>query len=251
MPGPLRKSAFDLLELILVVGFVGFVAFRAGGTYYSPIDTARLSKQYGPQKYSHNVEEWVVRDFFQDRRDGVFVDIGSADARKGSNTYYLESALNWSGIAVDALEEHASSYREFRPRTRFFAYFVAERSGEPVTLYVPPTTTESSSYLRDFAALHATSPLAERTVGTITLDDLLSGAGVTRIDFLSMDIEMAEPRALAGFDVDRFRPSLVCIEAHLPVRQQILDYFAKHGYVLVGRYLWTDLVSLYLKPLDD
>jgi hypothetical protein len=99
--------------------------------------------------------------------------------------------------------------------------------------------------------LYATSPLAERTVGTITLDDLLSGAGVTRIDFLSMDIEMAEPRALAGFDVDRFRPSLVCIEAHLPVRQQILDYFAKHGYVLVGRYLWTDLVSLYFKPLDD
>ena len=82
MPGPLRKSAFDLVELILVVGFVGFVAFRAGGTYYSPIDTARLSKKYGPQKYSHNVEEWVVRDFFQDRRDGIFVDIGSADARK-------------------------------------------------------------------------------------------------------------------------------------------------------------------------
>jgi len=246
-----RITAFDLVDLTLIVGFVAFAAFRAGGTYYSPIDTARLSKKYGPQKYSHNVEEWIVREFFQDRRDGIFVDIGSADARKGSNTYYLESALNWSGIAVDALEEHATSYREHRPQTKFLTYFVAERSGESVALYVSPTRTESSSYLRDFAAFYSISPLAERTVKTITLDDLLGRAGLTRIDFLSMDIEMAEPRALAGFDIDRFRPSLVCIEAHPPVRQQILDYFAKHEYVLVGRYFWTDLANLYFKPLYD
>lgn len=250
MPGLLRRTAFDFVELALIVGFVAFAAFRAGGSYYSPIDTAALSKKYGPHRYSHNVEEWVVRDFFQDRRDGIFLDIGSADARKGSNTYYLESVLNWSGVAVDALEEHATSYREHRPRTKFFAYFVAERSGDSVALYVSPTRTESSSYLRDFAAFYALSPLAERTVKTITLDDLLSDAGLTRIDFLSMDIEMAEPRALAGFDIDRFRPSLICIEAHPPVRQQILDYFGRHGYVLVGRYLWTDLVSLYFKPLN-
>jgi hypothetical protein len=55
---------------------------------------------------------------------------------------------------------------------------------------------------------------------------------------------------LAGFAIDRFRPTLVCIEAHPQVRQQILDYFARHGYVAVGRYLRVDHDNLYFIPLQ-
>ena len=39
---------------------------------------------------------------------------------------------------------------------------------------------------------------------------------------------------LAGFDIARFKPALVCIEAHPEVRQAILDYFAARHYVLIG-----------------
>ena len=65
-----------------------------------------------------------------------------------------------------------------------------------------------------------------------------------------MDIELHEPAALKGFDIDRFRPSLVCVEALLPVRQQILNYFASHRYVIVGHYVWTDLENLYFAPVE-
>ena len=82
----------------------------------------------------------------------------------------------------------------------------------------------------------------------IRLTDLLDRAGVSTFDFLSVDVELAEPKVLAGFDIDRFRPALVCIEAHPQVRQQILDYFAAHGYVLMGRYLRADLQNLYFAP---
>ena len=86
-------------------------------------------------------------------------------------------------------------------------------------------------------------------VPTTTLNDVLDQAGLSRIDFLSMDIELAEPKALGGFDIDRFQPSLVCIEASPEVRQNILDYFAKHRYVLVGKYLRVDAHNLYFKPI--
>jgi hypothetical protein len=33
------------------------------------------------------------------------------------------------------------------------------------------------------------------------------------------------------------------------VRQQILDYFTRHGYVLIGKYLWVDRENLYFTPL--
>jgi hypothetical protein len=85
---------------------------------------------------------------------------------------------------------------------------------------------------------------------TATLDDLLTQHGVTEIDFVSIDIELHEPQALAGFSIARFRPALVCIEAHPEVRQQILDYFARHDYVVVGEYLHVDETNLYFMPLN-
>jgi Methyltransferase FkbM domain len=88
------------------------------------------------------------------------------------------------------------------------------------------------------------------TVPTITMNDLLSRAKVEKIDYLSIDIELYEPKALAGFDVRRFNPRLVCIEALLPVRQQILNYFAQNGYVINGRYLRADRENLYFVPLS-
>ncbi len=89
-----------------------------------------------------------------------------------------------------------------------------------------------------------------RDVPTMTLDDILSSEGVTKIDFLSIDIELHEPQALRGFHIERYKPSLVCVEGLLPVRQQILDYFAAHGYVLVAKYMWVDLENLYFEPLE-
>lgn len=65
-----------------------------------------------------------------------------------------------------------------------------------------------------------------------------------------MDIELAEPKALAGFDIERFRPELVCIEAHPEIRQQLLNYFHKHHYVVVGKYLRADPQNLWFVPDD-
>jgi Methyltransferase FkbM domain len=93
------------------------------------------------------------------------------------------------------------------------------------------------------------TPDEARSVPTITLNDLLDAEKISHVDFLSIDIELHEPQALKGFDIDRFKPSLVCIEGLLPVRQKILNYFTEHGYGLVGKYMWVDLENLYFAPL--
>ena len=80
------------------------------------------------------------------------------------------------------------------------------------------------------------------------MNDLLAREGTARLDFLSMDIELSEPRALAGFDIERYRPALVCIEAHPEVRQQLIDYFHRHHYVVAGKYLGVDAQNLYFMP---
>jgi hypothetical protein len=80
------------------------------------------------------------------------------------------------------------------------------------------------------------------------LDDILEQHHVASLDFLSIDVELHEPQVLRGFAVDRFRPALVCIEAHPEVRQEILDYFAHHHYRVLGQYLRADMENLWFAP---
>lgn len=245
--GNSNRRRFDLIELVLAC-LLAAAATAALVRSASPVQDEWLRERYGPSKWSYNAEEWIVRDFFADRRGGVFVDVGSADARESSNTYYLESALGWSGVAVDALAEFGPSYAEHRPRTQFFALLVGDRSDERATLYLSARAGNSSTS-QDFTAFYNPGRTLEtREMPTVTLTDLLDRAGVTSVDFLSMDIEMSEPAALTGFDIERFKPALVCVEAHPPIRQWLVDYFANHGYRVVATYLWSDWENLYFAP---
>jgi FkbM family methyltransferase len=209
-----------------------------------------IARKYGTKHYSRTVEEFLIRDYFEDRRNGVFVDVGANHYRDDSNTFYLESQLGWSGVAIDALEEFAAGYRAHRPRTQFVAAFVSDVVGDTAQFFVPNKNKLVASVSEEFTRREGT-PGKPREVPTTTLNVILDQARVSRIDFLSMDIELSEPKALAGFDIERYRPSLVCIEAHPGVRQQILDYFAQRDYVLVGRYLRADGNNLYFAPLTS
>jgi FkbM family methyltransferase len=258
------RRQFDIVEVLSITVFVACsVALLV---YFSPARTTavrvvsntdellseearRIAAAYGPDKYSAGPEEWILRELLHDQREGVFLDIGSADARVLSNTYYFESVLGWSGIAVDAQTEYAPSYERFRPRTRFRSFLISDKSDEVLPFYI---TDEKGTSSANRGWAHGSTPgkdVKTVSVSSITLDDLLAREQVSHIDLMSMDIEGHEPQALAGFSIDRFRPRVVVIEAHLDVRQALLDYFTAHGYVVQGRYLWVDNANLYFTPL--
>ena len=211
-------------------------------------ESQALKDKYGPHRNSYSEEEWCIRDFFNDKKDGFFVDVGANDYKFTSNTYYLDTVLSWSGLAVEPQRQFEADYIKYRPRTKFLPFFVSDASNQLAKMYVLKKNSLLASANRGF-----TEQLGEKAkkidVPTITLTDLLDAEGVKKVDFVSIDIELWEPKALAGFDVERFRPQLVCIEAHPQVRQQILDYFARHHYIVVGKYLRADVNNLYFTPL--
>lgn len=233
---------------LLVAGLVWATTFVLAGTRDAEYEWFR--KTYGSARNSEHAEEWLVRDFFHDQRNGVFVDVGSYDYKRFSNTYYLEQKLGWSGLAIDAQEEFAADYAKYRPRTRFFALFVSDTSDKLESLFVPWGNRLVASSNKEFSDRYDASG-KERKVTTITLNDLLAKTNVTAIDFMSMDIELAEPKALAGFDLARYRPRLVCVESHPDVRQHLINYFADRQYRVVGRYLRADPYNLWFAPADS
>ncbi len=207
-----------------------------------------LVEKHGPRLYSQRDEELIIRDFFQDKRGGFFVDVGANDHRVNSTTYYLEKELGWHGLAIDALCGLEAGYREHRKNTRFFCYFVSDKSDADIDFYVARQRYHRRSSADGKWARRCDLPRKAK-VRTITLDDLLTREGVRQFDLLSMDIELAEPSALAGFDIEKYRPALVCIELHKEIRPAVNDYFTNHGYGVLEKYKELDRVNSYFAPL--
>jgi FkbM family methyltransferase len=245
-----RLTTVEVIALCFVVMVitVACMALVVRGREQQDPLLAALEQRYGPEKSSRAEEEWIIRDYFQDRRDGVFLDVGASHYKEDSNTYFLETSLGWSGIAIDAIQEFGADYKAHRPRTRFVAMFASDVTDSTVQFFVAdnhPVSSSDPEFIKRYGTVGK-----PREVPTTTLNAVLEQAGISKVDFMSMDIELAEPKALAGFDIPRFRPDLVCIEAHPEVRQQILDYFARYGYTVVGKYLRADAQNLYFRPLS-
>lgn len=249
-----KARRFDVTEVILIASLVAVVAWKIEQTIPRalalavPGEAEAFAKKYGPDRNSEHEEEWLIRDFFGDRRGGFFVDVGANDYKLFSNTYYLDTVLGWSGIAIEPQRGFEAGYTANRPRTKFRPFFVSDVSNEQASMYVLGKNPLVTSADKEFTERYG-KDAREITAPTITLNDLLDSEHVSSIDFMTMDIELWEPKALAGFDVERFKPQLVCVEAHPEVRQQILDYFARHHYVVVGKYLRLDTQNLYFTPM--
>ena len=205
-------------------------------------DLATLRAVYGEARYSQDDEETLIRAFFQDRRGGFFLDVGAGDPIRHSTTYYLEKHLGWTGIAVDAIAEYADAYAKERPGTHFYTYFAGHKSDRTHDFFV--------SEDRNFSSASGADPRGgiyqKRKVATIALDDLLGREKIGRIDFLSMDIEGSEPLALAGLDVARYRPELVCVEISSPeLGRAIAEYFTLRGCREVSAYRAVDGINHY------
>lgn len=206
------------------------------------VDLHALQNRYGEALYSQDDEETLIRAFFADRRAGVFLDVGAGDPVRDSTTLYLEKHLGWHGIAVDAIVEYAGSYAEQRPGTRFFNYFAGRKSRLTHDFFVSDDKNFSSGTGSDPRG----GTYRKTRVETIALRDLLEREHVGGIDFLSVDIEGAEPDALAGLDLRRFPPELACIEVgSAAIRLAVTEQFALAGCREVTAYRAVDAINRY------
>jgi FkbM family methyltransferase len=252
----MKRIRFDIIEVagILLLAVMATSSLQrhsrpAGGPHMIEGDLlADLQTRFGSERYSQGPEEWLIRDFFNDRRNGVFLDVGAFHPVTFSNSYRLERDLGWTGVAIDALKQFAKPYAEMRPKSRFFTAFVGDSDAGEATLHVDPEATLVASGDAAFTA-EFTSKAIPIQVRRRTLDSILREAGVTKVDFVSLDIDLGEPAALKGFSLADHQPELLCIEAHAKSRQAILDIMTRAGYVVVGRYLRVDVANLYFSRL--
>ena len=166
--------------------------------------------------YAQNLEDYHLQLAFAGQRDGFYIDVGGGHpvADNVSCWFYLQG---WRGLVVEPQADLASLYVHVRPRDHVWrgaagasvgdvAFHLVERLHGFSTID-PAAATEAKRYGASYETL---------SVPMTTLTALCDARKIMNIDFLKIDVEGAEGDVLAGLDLTRLRPKVICLEAVAP-----------------------------------
>jgi FkbM family methyltransferase len=178
---------------------------------------------------------WIALSVAPGKRDGYYVDVGSADGILHSNTKLLDS-MGWKGVCIDPFPTHMES------RTcQLFRQPVFSESGKQVDFRAAGENGGITDTLGRNSDQASKSQLVHFV--TATLDEILDKAKAPhRIDFMSIDIEGAEFEALRGLSLDKYEVDAFAIEHNYEKekREHIRQLLEGKGYILVRSWVTDD-----------
>jgi len=189
-------------------------------------------------------EEELVWQSFGRRKDGLFLDVGANDPRKGSQTWFLEQQ-GWRGILVEPQSQLCGPLRQARPHSRVFQVACGAPGHPPQMPFYIADAPSKSSLVKNLIE-PTTKYVQTELVTMMTLDALIEEAGNPKLDFVSIDVEGTQLDVLRGFTLRRHRPGLLLLEDHLH-NLKVHRYLRRQGYRLVKR---TGLNNWYV-PKDS
>ncbi len=171
--------------------------------------------------YAQNFEDVVLWRALRHVPRGTYVDVGAADPTVNSiSRLFYENG--WRGVNVEPVPSLAAALQRHRPEDITVAVAAGAKAGF-ARLFAAESTGNSTlipELAEDVVAQGVV--VLELTVPVVPLDELLEGSGVgTRdIHFCTIDVEGSEADVLDGFDLKRWRPWILVIEATKPNRTE-------------------------------
>lgn len=185
-------------------------------------------------------EDVLLYELFNGRPEGVFVEVGALDGHRLSVSWIFE-AIGWKGLLVEPIPEKFEQCQRCRPGS-FVVRGALGPAGSSGTIdfLVPLQDDLQGSSHRDIdsAAVESINGLRDADARTrriqvplMSMDAALEQAGITRVDFASVDVEGAELDVLRGFDLARFKVRVLVIEdLTLGAESRVPDHLVSAGY---------------------
>lgn len=192
--------------------------------------------------YSQKGQDKLLNEvIFKGKKEGFFVEIGAHDGVSFSNSYFFERNLGWTGICVE-------------PNPVIFDLLTANRSCVCEQICISDSHEKKSFLLCEGYMLEMYSGLLHNydprhlaridtemcvfgggkeviLVDCCTLKSLFKKHMITRIDFLSIDIEGGEQAALESIDFSEVTIDVIVVENNFN-ETMIKDYLVTKDYVL-------------------
>jgi len=240
-----RRTAIVIVALLLSVSIAsalaGYVGLIVGRVYEKNLRFCHpgrfanlrysLSEVAGLIEYHSQLgqDRWIVQCVFPGVENGYFVDVGSGDGVRISNTKVLED-LGWNGICIDPFPSNVEN------RTcSVFKEVVYDKAGHKVHFRAAGDFGGIEEHLGMWKEAEEVKEAKVVEFTTTTLDEILARANAPEfIHYMSIDIEGAELEALRGFSFSKYNVGALTVEHNYeePKRSQIRKLLESKGYRL-------------------
>lgn len=188
-------------------------------------------------------DEWLNNNYYKNKPNGVFLEIGADDGIDKSNTKFFEE-LGWTGICIE-------------PSPDRFSKLVINRSCicENIAVFDKETEIDFldisgwgkglSGIVDSYDNQHVTrigwelrnpENRGHKTikVKTNTLNNILENHKVFNIDFCTIDTEGSEYEILKDFDFDKFNIDIIIVENNYGLNN-VKNLLESKGYELISK----------------
>ena len=190
-------------------------------------------------------QEIKVINFYKEKKNGYFIEIGASDGIELSNTYLLESEYKWNGICIEPIPIKYQKLIINRPNSICCNNAVYNMSNLTVNFDIA-NNYDLLSGISNYIDHHKEAVNANKStiqVTTISLNDLLDKHKAPNfIEYLSLDTEGSEYEILQKFNFNKYIFGLIDVEHNYiePRRTQIKDLLIANNYVYLGPNEWDD-----------
>jgi FkbM family methyltransferase len=171
--------------------------------------------------YAQNFEDLILRRLFTNVKKGFYIDVGAYDPEIDSVTKAFYD-MGWSGINIEPIPSLYERFVEKRPRDINLQIVANDSDG--IIKINEILNTGLSTVIEKIATRHVKDGGFKRVrieVKAKTLTSICSDLNIENIHFLKIDVEGSEKKVLDGFDLNRFRPWVILIEATEPLSQNL------------------------------
>lgn len=181
--------------------------------------------------YSQFGQDIHVLDYFSNKTNGFFVDVGAYDGKEISNTYLLEQEFDWKGICVEPLPNEFEKCKNNRPYSICINNAVFSKPEKEVLFAVHSGLSGIKEYINKHKHILDTCEYIK--VKTITLTEILEKYNAPQnIEYITIDTEGSELEVLKGIDLNKYSFGVIHIEHNFeePKRSDIRSFLESKGY---------------------
>ncbi len=197
------------------------------------------------KSYSMDGEDIFIVEYFRKKNDGFYIDVGCYHPIHRNNTYLLHKN-GWSGINIDIHQFSIDLFNYLRPDDVNLNYAISN-TNEVTEMFYQKELSQLSTIEEQQAKIAFQGNIKKSKIQSLTLDALLEKINFTdkKLDLLDIDVEGTDLKVLKGFNIEKFKPELICVEIHEKdiKNSEIYKYLNNFSYELV----WSGVFSHIFK----
>jgi FkbM family methyltransferase len=183
--------------------------------------------------------------------NGVYVEAGANDGLAQSNTKIFSEYLGWTGLLVEPDYNTYLKCKSNRPESIVvhgalvsFDYKQKYVTGDfDGSLTASVKGIRQNRYFKNDRSLNCLNRIINMVkyrltkvrsrVPAYTLDYLLQSNNISKVNFLSLDVEGYELEVLEGIDFNRVSPDYILCEIYSDKYDAVCGFLKKNGYLMI------------------